>query len=143
VEQKTEGSAMFHERLDMRGKVVGRLFVEGYHDTLKSRARWKCRCACSRVVIVAGVLLRATLKGHKERGVQSCGCARRDSARKTIQKVNRSRRGKEQRIMATEKKIPIKTAKQFWGELGAGQSQSIKDHVTEASAGKPTLPKKK
>ena len=38
---------------------------------------------------------------------------------------------------------PVQSARELWTELGAGKSQSIKDAVTEASAGKPKLPTKK
>jgi hypothetical protein len=41
------------------------------------------------------------------------------------------------------KQIQVKTAKQFWTENGAGKSKSMKDHVSEASAGKPKVEPKK
>jgi hypothetical protein len=37
------------------------------------------------------------------------------------------------------KEPEVQTAKELWTELGAGKSDSIKDHVTKASLGKPIV----
>lgn len=41
------------------------------------------------------------------------------------------------------KNNPVVPAKKVWTDLGAGKSTSMKDHVTNASKGKPELPAKK
>lgn len=83
---------MFHERIDMTGKVVGRLTVVEYYGIGgQHRAMWLCDCACGRVVVVSGTLLRAALNG-KSSSVQSCGCLRVDASTKTIMQVSKLRR---------------------------------------------------
>ena len=68
--------------VDIRGNQFGRLLV------LKQAKRrrnglvcWICRCSCGKIVVTRGAQLR---DGH----VRSCGCARTETCREMIRKVN-------------------------------------------------------
>lgn len=58
---------MKHERKNMDGLVFGRLTVVAFSHTHDGRAMWSCACACGKLAVVNGKLLRS---GH----TQSCGC---------------------------------------------------------------------
>jgi hypothetical protein len=44
--------------------------------------------------------------------------------------------------MSKSKSVPAVPARKMWSDLRAGKSQSIKDAITSASAGKPSTEKK-
>lgn len=54
-------------RIDMKGKVCGRLTVVRRMQTLNEKSRWRCLCKCGNKVTVFGYLLR---NGK----TTSCGC---------------------------------------------------------------------
>ncbi len=63
------------KRAEMIGKRFGRLLALAFAGLNKhSRAIWRCRCDCGKMVTVEGQLLRTK---HS----QSCGCYKRDNAR--------------------------------------------------------------
>ena len=54
---------------DIRGKVFGRLCVDGFYGSIKQRAHWNCLCSCGNMLVASGKHLR---NGH----TKSCGCYR-------------------------------------------------------------------
>jgi hypothetical protein len=64
---------------DMQNFEVGRLTVLGRADNKGAQARWLCGCECGAVKVVRGDHLRSM-------AIQSCGCLRRESSRKTGKK---------------------------------------------------------
>ncbi len=66
------------KRIDLIGKVFGRLTVEGSAHSRRRKSGvklyWKCRCICGRAVTLDGGSLRY---GH----TQSCGCLRNERIR--------------------------------------------------------------
>ena len=63
-------------RIDMEGRIFGRLQVLGYagHDNYR-RAMWACLCVCGVIKPIAGKSLRA---GQ----TRSCGCLQRERSRR-------------------------------------------------------------
>lgn len=61
--------------VDIVGNKYNRLTVIAKDQTIDARARWKCRCECGNEVVVRGIDLRNDTS-------KSCGCLRRDSAKK-------------------------------------------------------------
>ena len=63
-----------HEtRLELSGKVFGRLTEIGYDRTSQGASYWKCVCECGNEVVVRG-------KHLKKGSIKSCGCLLQDSA---------------------------------------------------------------
>ncbi|WDU82287.1 hypothetical protein [Caloramator sp. Dgby_cultured_2] len=59
-------------RIDLTGKVFGRLSVIGYHSTNKrGKALWLCKCDCGNETVVIGENLRSGK-------TTSCGCYNRE-----------------------------------------------------------------
>ena len=63
-----------YRRIDLTGRVFGRLTVKKYNDTVgkeRKRARWLCQCDCGKTCVIrANNLLRGNTK--------SCGCLHDD-----------------------------------------------------------------
>jgi hypothetical protein len=57
--------------IDLTGKTFGRLYVQE-RASIKMPIHWRCQCACGRVVLVKGSLLR-------DGNTRSCGCLRRET----------------------------------------------------------------
>lgn len=57
-------------RLDLTGKVIGKLTVLGFSHMQNSNSYWECRCDCGAVLAVRGQSL-------KSGRTQSCGCGSR------------------------------------------------------------------
>lgn len=62
------------KRIDLKGKVFGRLTVVEKAAPINRRSAWVCRCDCGATVIVKTEKLTS---GH----TRSCGCLRREAAR--------------------------------------------------------------
>ena len=66
------------EKIDMTGRVIGRLLViEECGRDSRGEALWRCRCECGNEVIVLGSNLR-------NEHTTSCGCFRRERAAETF-----------------------------------------------------------
>lgn len=57
-------------RINLTGKIVGKLIVVKYEYTIKKETFWKCDCQCGRTVVIRG-------KHLNEDRIKSCGCERR------------------------------------------------------------------
>jgi hypothetical protein len=64
------------KRVDMTGRVFGRLTALEPVGRRGTNVTWRCRCECGTEVVAAGNDMRAGLK-------QSCGCLRRELAKRT------------------------------------------------------------
>jgi hypothetical protein len=63
------------EAIILTGRVFGRLTVLDLADkTFHGEIRWRCRCACGRIIEVRGDALRRSRQ-------KSCGCLRGELAR--------------------------------------------------------------
>jgi hypothetical protein len=66
------------KRLDISGKIFGRLTVKAFHSrNYRHQALWLCECICGNKRIVTSTSLSG---GH----TTSCGCRRTDSCRKAL-----------------------------------------------------------
>lgn len=67
------------KRVDLVGKVVGKLTVTEYAYTKNNRAFWKCKCECgNECVVTAQNLISGTAR--------SCGCLKQEAMRKVATK---------------------------------------------------------
>ena len=62
-------------RIDITGQKYGRLTVLNYAYTKNKIAHWKCKCDCGNIKVVKGPRI-------KNGDIKSCGCLRRELARK-------------------------------------------------------------
>ena len=80
--QKETTKNQHHRRIDLEGKVFGRLKVlKFYSGGRGEEASWLCQCECGKKCITRGYCLR---KGHSK----SCGCWRRDGNSKRFSGKN-------------------------------------------------------
>jgi len=69
------------KRIDLTGKVFGRLTVTGYAGTSNSGSLWYCDCACGRKGLkISGMNLR---KG----ATKSCGCLHRETCKQNAKRM--------------------------------------------------------
>jgi hypothetical protein len=94
---------------DITGKRFGRLVAVRLESVPESGARWQCACDCGAGVVVP-------LRYLRERGVRSCGCLRRDTARETIKRTQAI--GMARRLAKAEPEHPkSETAAQMLSRL--------------------------
>lgn len=65
-----------HSRLDLNGKVFGRLRVLSLYKIEKRLTYWECQCECGKKCFIKGVNLKT--------GTMSCGCIRRERQRQSV-----------------------------------------------------------
>ena len=73
-------------RIDLHGKVFGRLIPFKYLGGVGHK--WKCRCVCGKVAAIIGQSLR---EGH----TKSCGCLWKEQAKTRAMTHGHSREGKQ------------------------------------------------
>lgn len=65
-----------HRFVDLEGQIFKQLLVVAYAGQRAKRATWLCRCTCGDELIVSSSHLRG--------GIQSCGCLKRETARRRM-----------------------------------------------------------
>jgi hypothetical protein len=68
------------KRIDLTGKVYGRLTVKEYDKSKKERLFWICQCECGKIVSISGEHLRRGL-------THSCGCFRKELSSMRLKKT--------------------------------------------------------
>ncbi len=87
-------------RIDMAGRVVGRLTVVRYVDTVRKAPRWLCRCECGGETVAFGGNLR---RAH----TTSCGCLHRERSSEAARRPRPANDFRDRFWAKVEKNGPI------------------------------------